>query len=64
VESGEEDEAAERGAGGVEHELLHKAGGRLRRPHPGPNRGGGDELDLFVPRLEKELGMDASSRGR
>jgi hypothetical protein len=43
VESGEEDEAAERGAGGVEHELLHKAGGRLRRPHPGPNRGGGEE---------------------
>jgi len=46
AEAGEEDEAAERGAGGVEHELLHEAR-RVRRPHgPGaaagaPRRGGG-----------------------
>jgi hypothetical protein len=49
-ESGEEDEAAERGAGGVEHELLHEAGGRLRRPHP---RGGGVEEGISPVAVEK-----------
>jgi hypothetical protein len=33
AEASEEDEAAERGAGGVQHELLHEPRRRLRRPH-------------------------------
>lgn len=50
AEAGEEDEAAERGAGGVEHQLLHEAGGGLRRPHPASNRVGGGRKGVGGPK--------------
>jgi hypothetical protein len=36
AKAGQEDEAAERGAGGVQHEVLHGTRRRLRRPHRPP----------------------------